>query len=60
MFLHLVLLVAVQNLVSYGLLNNSIPRFSNHSQLTPVVNLYFSQISSEAIIIIITTTTYCN
>ena len=57
--LHLVLLLALQIFVSYGLLSSSLRCFSYHSQLTPVVKLYFSHISSETIIII-TIIIYCS
>jgi hypothetical protein len=41
------LLLALQLFESFGLLNNSLPRFSIHSHLIPIMNLHFSQIRSD-------------
>ena len=43
------LLLALHLFMIFGLLNNSLPCFSVHSHLTPILNLHFSQILSDKI-----------
>jgi len=57
------LLLALQLLMSSGLLNNSLPCFSFHSNLTRIPNPHFSQIFSEFILPSYSRSTnppYCN
>jgi hypothetical protein len=44
------LLLTLHLFMIFGLLNNSLPCFSIHNHLTPILNLHFSQILSDMIL----------
>lgn len=46
----LLLLLALQLFVSFGLLNSSLPRFSIHNHPIPILNLHFSHTRSDIIL----------
>ena len=56
----LLLLLALQPFMSFGLPSSSLPCFSIHTHLTPILNFHFSQIRSDIIRPPSTSPSYCS